>query len=273
MKLYSNYKILQLKGVVPMGNLLSDKNIIVMGLRNKWSIAWGIAKATADEGANLIFTCQSEREKEETEKLLKELGNYPVFICDIASDDDINSLFSILKEKYSVIHGVVHAIAHAKPEDLSNGFINTSREGFAHALDISAYSLVAVSRVAKELMTEGGSIITLTYMGAEKVFQGYNVMGVAKAALESSVRYLAYDLGPSEIRVNAISAGPIKTMSARGVKNFSNILDVVEEKAPLKRNVTKEDVGKSAVYLLSDLSSGVTGEVHYVDCGYNIMGI
>lgn len=256
-----------------MGNLLANKNIVVMGLRNKWSIAWGIAKAAAENGANLIFTCQSDRETKETEKLLKELGDYPVFICDISSDEDINRLFNDLKEKYGVLHGLVHAIAHAKPEDLANGFVNTSREGFAHALNVSAYSLVAVSRVAKEIMAEGASIITLTYMGAEKVFQGYNVMGVAKAALEASVRYLAYDLGPSGIRVNAISAGPIKTMSARGVKNFTNILDVVEEKAPLKRNVTQEDIGNSTVYLLSDLSGGVTGEVHYVDCGYNIMGI
>jgi enoyl-[acyl-carrier protein] reductase I len=256
-----------------LGNLLANKNIVVMGLRNKWSIAWGIAKAAAENGANLIFTCQSDRETKETEKLLKELGDYPVFICDISSDEDINRLFNDLKEKYGVLHGLVHAIAHAKPEDLANGFVNTSREGFAHALNVSAYSLVAVSRAAKELMAEGASIITLTYMGAEKVFQGYNVMGVAKAALEASVRYLAYDLGPSGIRVNAISAGPIKTMSARGVKNFTNILDVVEEKAPLKRNVTQEDIGNSTVYLLSDLSGGVTGEVHYVDCGYNIMGI
>lgn len=256
-----------------MEALLTDKNIIIMGLRNKWSIAWGIAQAAAEEGANLIFTCQSEREKKETEKLLIELGDYPIYICDISSDDDINRLFSDLRTKYSVVHGIVHAIAHAKPEDLANGFISTSREGFAHALDVSAYSLVAVSRAARELMMEGGSIVTLTYMGSEKVLQGYNVMGVAKAALEASVRYLAYDLGPFGIRVNAISAGPIKTMSARGVKNFSNILDVVEEKAPLKRNVTQKDIGNSALYLLSNLSSGVTGEVHYVDCGYNIMGI
>jgi enoyl-[acyl-carrier protein] reductase I len=256
-----------------MGILLNNRNIVVMGLRNKWSIAWGIAKSAAGEGANLIFTCQTEREKEETEKLLKDLGNYPVYICDASSDEAIDGLFSTLKEEYGVIHGIVHAIAHAKPEDLANGFLYTSREGFAHAMNVSAYSLVAVSRAAKGLMAEGGSIVTLTYMGAEKVFQGYNVMGVAKAALEASVRYLAYDLGPSGIRVNAISAGPIKTMSARGVKSFTKILDVVEEKAPLKRNVTLEDIGNSAVYLLSNLSSGVTGEITYVDCGYNIMGI
>lgn len=256
-----------------MGNLLTGKNIVVMGLRNKWSIAWGIAKAAANDGASLIFTCQSEREKVETEKLLQDLGRFPVYICDISSDEDIDRLAGILKNEYGVVHGIVHAIAHAKPEDLANGYINTSREGFAHALNVSAYSLVAVSRALKGLMTEGGSIVTLTYMGAERVFKGYNVMGVAKAALEASVRYLAEDLGPSAIRVNAISAGPIKTMSARGVKSFTSILDVVEEKAPLRRNVTQDEVGKSTLYLLSELSSAVTGEVLHVDCGYNIMGI
>lgn len=256
-----------------MGNLLLNKNIIIMGLRNKWSIAWGIANALSNEGANLIFTCQGEREKESTEKLVSSLGNCSVFQCDICSDEEIDRLFNTLKEKYGVIHGLVHAIAHANADDMKNEFVNTSRDGFSHALDVSAYSLVAVSRSAKELMTEGGSIITLTYMGSEKVLKGYNVMGVAKAALEASVMYLAPDLGPLGIRVNAISAGPIKTMSAKGIKDFTSILDVVEEKAPLRRGVNQEDIGNSAVYLLSDLSSGVTGEVIHVDCGYNIMGI
>lgn len=256
-----------------MGNLLTGKNILIMGLRNKWSIAWGIAKASADEGANLIFTCQSEREKDETIKLTADLGQVSVLICDISTDEAIDRTFDELKEKVGVLHGVVHAIAHANTEDLKNKFLFTSREGFAHALDISAYSLVAVTRKAHELMTEGGSILTLTYMGSEKVFSGYNVMGVAKAALEASVRYLASDLGEMNIRVNAISAGPIKTLSAMGVKNFSSILNTVEEKAPLRRCVTKEDVGKAAVFFLSDLSSGVTGEVMHVDCGFNIMGI
>jgi len=176
-------------------------------------------------------------------------------------------------KKYGVIHGVVHSIAHAFAEDIHNGFVNTSRNGFAHAMDVSAYSLVAVSRKARELMTEGGSIITLTYMGSEKVFTGYNVMGVAKAALEASVRYLAADLGVDGIRVNAISAGPIKTISAKGVKDFSSILNVVEERAPLKRGIDQDDVGGSALYLLSSLSKGVTGEIIHVDCGFNIMGI
>jgi enoyl-[acyl-carrier protein] reductase I len=256
-----------------MGTLLTGKNILIMGLRNKWSIAWGIAQASANEGANLIFTCQSEREKAETEKLTADLGKFSVYICDISSDDAIDQLVATLKEECGVIHGVVHAIAHANADDLKNKFLFTSREGFAHALDVSAYSLVAVSQKVHELMTEGGSILTLTYMGAEKVFSGYNVMGVAKAALETSIMYLASDLGEMNIRVNAISAGPIKTLSAMGVKNFSSILNTVEEKAPLKRCVTKEDVGKSAVFFLSDLSAGVTGEVMHVDCGFNVMGI
>lgn len=252
-----------------MGNLLSNKNILVMGVRNKWSIAWGIVKAAQEEGANIIITYPGEREKEGAEQL----GADSIFQCDISSDEEIDNLFAAIKEKYGVLHGVVHCIAHAKTEDLQNDFVYTSRDGFAHALDISAYSLVAVSRGAKDLMTEGGSIVTLTYMGSEKVFKGYNVMGVAKAALETSVMYLASDLGEANIRVNAISAGPIKTLSAKGVKNFGDILDTVPKKAPLKRNITQEDLGKTALYLLSDLSSGVTGEVIHVDSGYNIMGI
>ncbi|MBR0597709.1 enoyl-ACP reductase FabI [Sinanaerobacter chloroacetimidivorans] len=256
-----------------MGSLLLNKNILIMGLRNKWSIAWGIAQAAALEGGNLIFTCQSEREKKETEKLISDIGNFSVYVCDISSDNDIDELFDVIKEKYGVIHGVVHAIAHANAEELKNPFLYTSREGFAHALDVSAYSLVAVSRRAKDVMTDGGSILTLTYMGSEKVFSGYNVMGVAKAALETSVMYLASDMGSFKIRVNAISAGPIKTMSAMGVSNFSSILNVAEGQAPLKRCVTKEDIGKASIFYLSDLSSGITGEVTHVDCGFNIMGV
>ncbi|TYQ16072.1 UNVERIFIED_CONTAM: enoyl-[acyl-carrier-protein] reductase [NADH] [Acetivibrio alkalicellulosi] len=252
-----------------MGSLLANKNILVMGVRNKWSIAWGIVESALKEGANIIITYQSEREK----KGALELGGHSTFQCDISSDQDIDNLFHAIKEKYGVIHGLVHSIAHANTEDLQNDFIYTSREGFSHALDVSAYSLVAVSRRAKDLMSEGGSIITLTYMGSEKVFPGYNVMGVAKAALEASVRYLAHDLGPLGIRVNAISAGPIKTLSAKGVKDFGNILDTVEVKSPLRRNITQDDLGKSSLYFLSDLSSGLTGEVIHIDSGFHIMGI
>lgn len=252
-----------------MGSLLANKNILIMGVRNKWSIAWGIVKAAQEEGARLILTYQGEREKASAE----ELGADAVFQCDISVDEDINNLFSAIKEKYGVLHGVVHSIAHANTEDLQNDFVYTSRQGFAHALDVSAYSLVAVSRGAKDLMTEGGSIITLTYMGSEKVLPNYNVMGVAKAALEASVRYLAADLGPSGIRVNAISAGPVKTLSAKGVKDFGSILDTVAVKAPMRKNITQEDLGRSALYLLSELSNGCTGEILHVDSGFNIMGI
>ena len=256
-----------------MGELLKDKNILIMGVRNKWSIAWGIAKAAHREGANLIFTYQGDREKEGVLELANSLGIASVLQCDIASDDAIDILFNDIKEKYGVLHGVVHGIAHALSEDLKNDFVYTSREGFAHALNISAYSLVGVSRKAMELMTEGGSILTLTYMGSEKVFPGYNVMGVAKAALEVSVKYLAHNLGASGIRVNAISAGPIKTLSAKGVKDFSSILGTFEEKAPLKKSMSPDELGDSAIFLLSHLSRGITGEIVHVDCGYNIMGI
>ena len=244
-----------------------------MGLRNKWSIVWGIAKAARREGANLILTYQGERERGGALKLSETLQSTSVFRCDISSDEEIDSLFDGIKQKYGVIHGVVHGIAHAKREDIQSDFVHTSRDGFAHAMDISAYSLVAVSKRAKELMNGGGSIVTLTYMGSEKVFPGYNVMGVAKAALEASVRYLAYDLGSAGIRVNAISAGPIKTISSKAVKNFGNILGVFEEKAPMKKGLEQDELGDSALYLLSDLSRAVTGEVVHVDCGYSIMGI
>lgn len=256
-----------------MGELLKNKNIVIMGVRNKWSIAWGIAKAAHREGANLIFSYQGEREREGVEELAAELGNVPVFECDISTDEDIDEFFGCVKEKYGVLHGLVHGIAHAKREDIQNDFIHTSRDGFAHALNVSAYSLVAVSKKANELMTEGGSIVTLTYMGSDKVFPGYNVMGVAKAALEACVRYLAHNLGPSGIRVNAISAGAVKTISAKGVKDFAQILDVTEEKSPLKKGVDQNELGDAALFLLSSLSRGITGEIMFVDCGYSIMGI
>jgi enoyl-[acyl-carrier protein] reductase I len=253
--------------------LLKDKNILIMGVRNKRSIAWGIATAAAREGANLIFTCAGEREMQATKELVAPLGDFPVYRCDISSDEEIKRCFEIIRKDYGSLYGLVHAIAHAKSEDLQTNFVNTSRDGFAHALDVSAYSLVAVSREAKDLMTEGGSIITLTYSGSVRVVKGYNVMGVAKAALEASVRYLADDLGAQGIRVNAISAGPVKTLSAKGIKSFTNLKDIVEERSALHRTVTLEDLGNNAVYLISHLSEGVTGEIIYVDCGFNIMGM
>lgn len=256
-----------------MSGLLLNKNIVIMGVRNKWSIAWGIAEAARREGANLIITYAGERERKGAEELSSALGGAAIYQCDIGSDEEIDKLFSDIKENFGVIHGLVHSIANAKAEDLQNDFVYTSRDGFAHAMNISTYSLVAVCRRAKDLMTDGGSIITLTYMGSQKVFTGYNVMGVAKAALEASVRYLAADLGAMGIRVNAISAGPIKTMSAKGVKDFGSILDIVEKKAPLKRGIDQDDLGDAALFLLSNLSRAITGEITYVDCGYSIMGI
>ena len=267
-----------------MSAIMEGKKVLVMGLRNKWSIAWGITKKLYDEGAELAFTYQGEREEAGVRDLVKSLGedsgggaaraiDSPIIKCDLGIDGEIDAAFSELRERWGRLDGVVHAIAHAKTEDLQNDFIFTSREGFAHALNISAYTLVYVARLASELMTGGsGSILTLTYMGSERVFPGYNVMGVAKAALEASVRYLAHSLGPKGVRVNAISSGPIKTLSSKAVKNFSGILSVVDEKAPLKRGVGADEIGGSALYLLSDLSSAVTGEIHYVDCGFNIMG-
>ena len=264
-----------------MSGLMEGKKILIMGLRNKWSIAWGITKRLYDEGATLAFTYLDEREEADARKLLASLsndGNFPFYKCDLGSDSEIDEAFAGIGETWGGLDGVVHAVANARSEDLRNDFILTSREGFEHALNISAYTLIYVSRKAAELMAgssssdSGGSILTLTYMGSERVFPGYNVMGVAKAALEATVRYLAYDLGGKGIRVNAISSGPIKTLSAKAVKNFSSIMGVVDEKAPLKRGVSAEEIGGAALYLLSDLSSAVTGEIHYVDCGFNVMG-
>ena len=248
-----------------MADLLKGRNIIIMGVRNKWSIAWGIAEAAHSEGARLIFTYQGEREKSDVEKLAAELGGVATYQLDVTSDSDIEAFFAAIKAEYKVIHGLVHAIAFAKREDLQDNFVNTSRDGFLLALNISAYSLVAVSRKASELMTEGGSIVTLTYMGSEKVLANYNVMGVAKAALETSVIYLANDLGPSGVRVNAISAGAVKTLSAKGVKDFGSFLETTRARAPMRRTVELKELGDTAVFLLSRMSTGTTGEVIHVD--------
>ena len=256
-----------------MNNLLQGQNILVTGVRNKWSIAWGIAEQAREAGARLILSYQGEREREALEKLTEGIGDIRLLPCDVTSDEAITELFSTIARDYGTLHGLVHAIAYAKSEDLAVPFVETSRDGFLLAMNISAFSYVALARAAAPLMTLGGSMITLTYLGADRVLPGYNVMGVAKAALEASTRYLANDLGEKGIRVNAISAGPVKTMSAKGVKSFGDILGVVPQKAPLRRNVTLSDLGKSAVYLLSDLSSGTTGEILYVDAGFNLMGI
>lgn len=255
--------------------LLENKKILIMGIRNKWSIAYGIAKSAYENGAKLIFTYIDEESRPKLEALVEEFEGSKFYQLEDASEDEkVEESFKVIKENEGQIDGMVHAIAHAKTEDLSNDFIYTSKDGYAHAMGVSAYSLILVSRVAKELdmLAPNASIVTLTYLGSEKVMQGYNVMGAAKAALEANVRYLANDLGKDGIRVNAVSAGPIKTLSARGIKNFSSILDIVEEKAPLKRNVTPYEIGQLTTTLLSDMTSAVTGQVIYSDCGYSIMG-
>ncbi len=256
--------------------MLKDKTILIMGIRNKWSIAYGIAKSAYDNGAKLLFTYMGEENKEKIEKLISEFEGSKAYVLDNAAEDElVREVFTKIKEENGKVDGLVHAIAHANTEDLHNDFIYTSREGFNHANDVSAYSFVLASRMAKELdmLNENASIVTLTYHGSTKVLQGYNVMGVAKAALESSVRYLAENLGKEGIRVNAVSAGPIKTLSAKGIKDFGSVLTEVEKRAPLHRNVTTTQVGNVAAFLLSEMSSAVTGQVVYADSGYNIMGI
>jgi len=252
---------------------LKGKVAVVFGLANKRSIAWGIAQKLSQAGATLAICYQNERLKKEADALIPELTNARAFQCDVSSDAEIEALFAQLKEAYGTIHTVVHAVAFAPPDEIKSDFLLTSREGFRIAHDVSVYSLIAVSRAAVPLMTEGGSIITLTYYGSTKVFPNYNVMGVAKAALEATVRYLAASLGPRNIRVNAISAGPIKTLAARGIGDFTKILDAVTDHAPLHRDVDALEVGNTALFLSSDLASGITGEVTFVDCGYNITGL
>lgn len=253
---------------------LKDKNIVVMGVANERSIAWGIAKKLIEVGANVIFTYRKERSKSKIEKILEkyEDAKTSVVECDVNSDESIAKAFQEIGEQYGVIHGIVHSVAFANAEDLHGRFVETSRDGYAFAQDTSAYSLIAVANAARPYMTEGGSIVTMSYLGAERVLEGYNVMGVAKAALEASTRYLAADLGKDGIRVNAISAGAIRTLAAKGVPSFNTILHKIEEESPLKRNVTQEEVANMTVVMLSNLSSGVTGETIYVDSGYNIMG-
>src|SRR6201997_2667575 len=248
------------------------KTAVIFGLANKRSIAWAIAQKLQQAGWRLAITYQNERLEQEAKDLINDLPGASGFMCDVSSDEQIAKLFVELKSKYGELHGVVHSVAFALADDLKGEFVNTTREGFRIAHDISVYSLVAVARGALPLMTEGGGIVTLTYYGAEKVVPKYNVMGVAKAALEATVRYLANDLGPKEIRVNAISAGPIKTLAARGIAQLGDMLRAHAERAPLKRNVDPGEVGSTAAFLLSEGGSGITGEVIYVDCGYNIMG-
>jgi enoyl-[acyl-carrier protein] reductase I len=247
------------------------KTAVVFGLANKRSIAWAIAQKLHADGWQLAITYMNERLEMEARDLIAELPGAAGFMCDVSSDEQITLLFAKLKERYGVLHGLVHSVAFAPEADLKGAFVDTSREGFRIAHDVSVYSLVAVTRGAAPLMTAGGSVITMTYYGAEKVVPRYNVMGVAKAALEATVRYLANDLGPRNIRVNAISAGPIKTLASRGISGFGEMLRAQAERAPLKRNVEPSEVGAAASFLLSDGGSGITGETLYVDCGSNIV--
>lgn len=251
---------------------LTGKTAVVFGLANKRSIAWGIALKLHEAGASLAICYQNERMRAEAQGLIDELPGAAGFQCDLSNDQEIDSLFASLKSRYGKLDILVHAVAFAPPEDLKGAFLNTSREGFRIAHDVSVYSLIAVSRAAAPLMTEGGSIMTLTYYAAEKVVPNYNVMALAKASLESTVRYLAWDLGPRNIRVNAISAGPIRTLAARGIGALGDMLKAAAERAPLHRNVDQLEVGGAALFLASPLSSAITGETLYVDCGYNIMG-
>ena len=255
--------------------LLQGKKVIIMGIRNKWSIAWGAAVSAYENGAQVIFTYNNIENKEKVEQLIAEIPDAKAYSCDASSDESIEKCLEEIKTNHGKVDGILHSIAHANTEDLRNDFILTSRDGFAHAADVSAYSLVAISRIAKqkELLNENASIVALSYYGSEKSVEGYNVMGVAKAALETSIKYLAKDLGKDGIRINAISAGPIKTLSAKGIKDFNTILDIVEEKAPLHRNVTTKEVGDVTSFLFSNMSSAITGEVIHVDNGFSTVGV
>lgn len=253
--------------------LLEGKNILIMGIRNKWSIAWGIAKSCDSQGAKLIFTYRGERERESVEELLKDFPGCRAYACNVENEEEVDELFAKLKKEYKSLDGIVHCIAHAQKEDLKKDFLETSKEGYSHALDVTSYSLILVAKHAKNLMPNGGSIVTISYYGASKVMPGYNLMGAAKAALEANVRYLANEIGPIGIRVNSISSGPIKTISSREINDFNSMLEIVEKKSPLKKSVTPAEIGDSTVFLLSELSRGITGTNLYVDNGYHIMGI
>ena len=255
--------------------IVKGKKIVIMGIRNKWSIAWGVAQAVTEQGGEVIFTHHPMENKEKLDTLLQEIPGAKTYPCDAADDESIRQAIQEIKKQHGKVDGILHSIAHANTEDLRNDFILTSREGFAHAEDVSAYSLIATCRIAKEedFFQPNASIVGLTYYGSEKVMEGYNVMGVAKAALEASIRYLAKDLGKDQIRINAISAGPIKTLSAKGIKDFGGILEVVAKRAPLQRNVTQVEIGNVATFLFSNLSSAITGEVIHADNGFSITGI
>ena len=253
--------------------LMAGKRGLVMGVANDKSIAWAIARACADQGAKLAFSYQGDALKKRVGPLADSVGSSLVLPCDVADFASVDALFDEIAKAWGGLDFLVHAIAYADKNELKGRYVDTSFENFQRSLNISCYSFTAVGQRAEALMTEGGSMLTLTYYGAERVMPHYNVMGVAKAALECSVRYMAMDLGPKNIRVNALSAGPIKTLAASGIGDFRYILRWNELNSPLRRNVTQTDVGKAGLYLLSDLSSGVTGETHHVDCGYHVVGM
>ena len=253
--------------------MFEGKKVLVLGVANKKSIAWTITETLAKQGADIALTYMNEAIEKRVRPLAASIECDTILKCDVQSDEDLDKLFADLESKWGKIDAIVHSVAFADREDLQKPFSETSRAGFALAMDISAYSLVAIAGRAKKLMSEGGSIVTMTYLGSERVVKNYNVMGVAKAALESSVRYLSADLGEKGIRVNAVSAGPVKTLAASGIPGFKELLAKFEEVSPLKRNVSLEDVAGTAQYFLSPLSSGVTGEVTYVDCGFSTIGI
>ena len=254
--------------------LLEGKTGIVFGVANHRSIAWAIAQAWAKEGARLAFTYQGERLKDNVTELTETFGSDTLLLpCDVTKDDQIADVFKMVGEKFGKLNLLLHSVAFAPKDALEGEFVNTSREAFRVAHDVSAYSLVALARGAAPLMTDGGSIVAMSYYGAEKVVPHYNVMGVAKAALEASTRYLAYDLGPKKIRVNCISAGPVNTLAARGIAGFSEMLKVYEARSPLRRNLVPEELGATGTFLASDGAAAITGQVIYVDCGYQIMGM
>jgi len=255
-----------------MPESMEGRTAVVFGVANKRSIAWAIAQHLQQAGARLAITYQNERLEQEAKDLIAVLPGAEAFMCDVSFDEQIDTLFAQLKSRYGKLHTLVHSIAFAPADELKGEFLATTREGFRIAHDVSVYSLIALARAAAPLMEDGGSILTLTYYGSTKVVPHYNVMGVAKAALEAAVRYLAHDLGPRRIRVNAISAGPVKTLAARGISGFGDMLKAHAERAPLKRNVDVNEVAETAVFLASEAGAGITGEVIYVDCGYNIMG-
>ncbi len=253
--------------------LLEGKTGLILGVANKRSIAWGIAKATAREGARLALTYQGERLRETVAKLAGPMKDSLLLSCDVAKDEDLDQAFVQITERYGRLDFIVHAVAFARREELEGEFVGTTREGFRTALDVSTYSLTAVAQRAVGLMDQGGSILTMTYLGGQRVVPHYNVMGVAKAALESSVRYLAADLGPRGIRVNALSAGPIRTLAASGVADLPTMLEQFKDRAPLRRNIDIDEVGDAALFFLSNLSRAVTGEILYVDAGFHLLGL